>query len=261
VEPSLVPFILFYAEEMDLDPAPMMNWLIKSIFAWEGYFEVNLGLERFLPSHRNTFIEFLGFMLPTILSTKIITPQISMRLNLRRWDQVSLSATLPDGLHRLHITTSDRVDPELVPAIIRRQHDLKYLTVAMFLPESSDGTYLFETQAASCTHASSHPLPSISLPFAPFTNERWALTWWLRMKEDGHYWYSGTEYRESFNKPQFTRRSDDILPEVVAEVRGWFRTNANFEEISLYFIGGRCIEDCFTMEMYWKDTGFVIFED
>jgi hypothetical protein len=261
MEPSLVPFILFYAEEMGLDSAPMMNWLIKSIFAWEGHFEVILGLERFLPAHRDTFIEFLGFMLPTILSTKIIMPQISMRLNLRSWDQVSLSATLPDGLHRLHITTSDHVNPELVTTIIRHQHDLNYLTVVMFLAESSDGTYLFESQAASCTHASPHPLPSISLPFSPFTDELWALTWWLRMREDGHYWYSGTEFRESFNKPQFIRRSDDILPEVVAEVRGWFKRNANFEEISLYFVGGRCIEDCFSRDMYWKDTGFVIFED
>jgi len=261
MEPSLVPFILFYAEEMDLDPTSMMIWLIKSMFAWEGHFEVILGLERFLPAHRDTFIDFLQCLLPTILSTKIITPKISMRLNLRSWDPVSLSARLPDGLHRLHITTSDRINPELVTAIIRSQHDLNYLTVVMFLTESPDGTYFYETQPPSCTRASPHPLPSISLPFSPSTDELWALTWWLRMREDGHCWYSGTEFRESFNKPKFVRRSDNILREVVAEVRGWFERNANFEEISLYFVGGRCIDDCFTRDMYWKDTGFVVLED
>ena len=264
IEPCLSPFIFFYAEEQNLDPTPMITWLIKSIFAWEGSFEVILGLERFLPKHRDDFLELLHYMLPTILPTKIITPKVGMRLHLRSWDQVSLAATLPDNLHGLHISASDQLDPKLIPAIIRHQRDLRYLTVVLCLHETPDNhPYVAEAQVVSCTHANPHPLPFISLPFAPCMRDLWVLAWWLRMRKHGHYWYAGTEFSESFNKPKFVRRhwSEDIHPEMVAEVREWFNLNTKFNEISVYFVGGGSIKDCFTRDMYWKDTGFIILEE
>jgi hypothetical protein len=223
MENPLIPFILFYAEEKGLDPTPMMSWIIKSFLAADGFVTVSLTLERFTPAHRDAFIDCLRRMLPTILSTKFITPILFMSLHLRSWDQVSFATTLPDTLYTLQISTTDRLNPELVPEIIRHQHHLKFLTVMMYLTKSSDGRYPLESQP-SCTHASPYPLPCNSLPFSPFTDELWVFTWFLEIREDGHSWFSGTSFRNS-TASKYVGRDEDILPEVVAEVRGWFNMN------------------------------------
>ena len=260
MENPLIPFVLFYAEEKGLDPTPMMSWIIKSFLVAGGFVIVPLNLERFIPAHRDAFIDCLRRMLPTILSTKFITPSQFMSLHLRSWDQLSFAATLPDTFYALQIRTADRLNPELVPEIIRHQHDLKCLTVTMSLTKSSDETYSLESQAASCTHASPYPLPSNSLPFSPVTDELWVFTWLLEMRADGHGWFSGTSFRDS-TAPKYVGRGEDILPEVVAEVRGWFNMNAKFKVISLYFVGGGSIDDWLNRDMYWKDTGFVELDE
>ena len=256
IEPVLIPFVFFYAEEWGKDPKPVATWLIESLFAWEGPFDVDLGLERFIPAHRDRFLDLLGSILPRVLPTKFIPPAISMRLHLRASDPPSLGDRLPSNIYELSISTPDHIDPELIVQIIDHQKGLRRLNIALFMTRAGNGKFLV---TAACTNAKPYNLPTIAVPFATGPPDQWVFVWWLEVRKYGHYWYAGSKCKESRNKTDYKRRNgtENMLPELVAEVREWFDMNVHFEEISVKFCVGAGITDCLDRDMYDRECGYL----
>ena len=246
MEPILIPFVFFHAERNKLDPIPMVRWLLESLLAPPIYSDLDLGLERFIPLHRDTCIELLTSIIPKIYPTKLVPPSITLRIHLRRWNQLP---TLPDELTDLYISTPDQIDPNIITQAIERLKQLKSLYLVLYMERTGNGTFL---PTASCTHAKPDRLPTIKLPTRTPHPERWVLFWTLSVRKNGEYWYEGRKYSEDSNKPDYFRK-DNILPEVTAEVRAWFNMNPTFWGIDMYFVVGSGIESCFDREMYEED--------